>query len=442
MTVAKSVRSTDARPKIAYVLSRFPKLTETFILYEILAVERQGVHVEIFPLLRARRTATHVEGASIFAKLVERLRPGRGPVLMHPEAVELVARAHYVPFISRAIFAANWRELRRNPAEYVRTLAILVRRNIGSANLLLGGLAIFPKAVSFAEQIRRLNVTHIHAHFANHPAAAAWVMARLTGISFTFTAHGADLQVDQHMLCQKACDALRVVTISRHNRELIQQTCGKRLSSKVVVIHCGVDTTALRPNARTVARPGEPFQILCIGTMYEVKGHRYLVDACRILAERGQKFECHLVGHGPLRRELELQVRSANLSGSVVFEGERTRSEVVELLNRSQVLVLPSVPTESGRREGIPVVLMEAMASGLAIVASAISGIPELVKNEQSGLLVAPRDPEAIAAAIIRLAADVELRHRLALAGRRTIEAEFDLEANADALLATMRVRA
>jgi glycosyltransferase involved in cell wall biosynthesis len=445
VTLTTSVKLGDARPTVAYVVSRFPKLTETFILYEILAVERKGVRVEIFPLLRARRTATHVEGAGILAKLVERIRTGRGEVLMHPEAAELVRRAHYAPFMSRAIFGANWRALRRNPGRYLRTLAILATRNLGSVNYLLGGLAIFPKAVFFAEQVKTLGVMHIHAHFANHPAAAAWVMARLNGIPFTFTAHGADLQVDQHMLCQKAKDALRVITVSKHNREFILQMCGERLASHVTVIHCGVDTGALRPRAETkklAGRRAQPLRILCIGTMYEVKGHRFLVEACRILVERGLEFECRLVGDGPLRQDLEDRVQSTNLGARVLFEGERTRAEVMALIDGADVLVLPSIPTASGRREGIPVVLMEAMASGLAVIASGISGIPELVADERSGLLVAPRDPEAIANAVMRLAVDPDLRDRLVRAARRTIETEFDLDANAGALLATMWVRA
>jgi glycosyltransferase involved in cell wall biosynthesis len=360
---------------------------------------------------------------------------------MHPEAAALVGRAHYTPFMSRAILSANAREFRRNPRQYLHTLTMLAARNLGSANLFFGGLAIFPKAVYFAEQIRLLNAAHIHAHFANHPAAAAWVMARLTGIPFTFTAHGADLQVDQHMLCQKARDALQVITISRHNRDFIRETCGERLARKTTVIHCGVDTTAFRPRARSSGVPGRALKLLSIGTMYEVKGHRYLIDACRILAARGLEFQCRLVGDGPLQPELRAQVESANLGQRVLFEGERPRREVIELIRQSDVLVLPSIPTESGRREGIPIVLMEAMASGLVVIASAISGIPELVDNERSGLLVAPRDADAIAGAVMVLAADPALRQRLARAARTTIEAEFDLDVNAGALLAAMRVR-
>lgn len=419
---------------VAYLMSRFPKLTETFVLYEMQAVEELGVRVEVFPLLRARATGSHPEGRSVVRKVAERLLPARSPVLMHPEAEPYVARAHFAPFLSDGIVRSNWRAFRRAPRRYLRTLATLVAENLGSANLLLGGLAIFPKAVHFGEEMRQLGVRHVHAHFANHPAAAAWIIHRTAHIPYSFTGHGADLQVDQHMLCRKIREARAVVTISDYNRAFMADHCGVQVLPKIHVIHCGVDLTAILP---TLDRPDaeRPLEILCVGTFYEVKGHPHLIEACRLLAARGRAFRCRLIGEGPDRDALERQVHEAGLNETVLFEGPRSRSEVIGAMQRADLLVLPSVPTASGRREGLPVVLIEAMASGLPVIATGISGIPELVRHDVSGLLVPPRDPVAIADAVERLAGDAGLRARLVRAGRQTVEEEFDLQSNAAHLL-------
>lgn len=434
---------TASRPKVAYIVSRFPKLTETFVLYEMLAVEEEGVQVELYPLMRARRTSTHAEGASVWTKILERLKPSKGSVVMHPEAASLVERAHFQPFLSLDILRANLRYLLRMPRRYVDTLWTLVRANWGSANYLLAALAIFPKTAHFAESMESSDIDHIHAHFANHPAAAAFIIHRLTGIPYSFTGHGADLQVDQHMLCEKVSDADFVVTISNYNVNFIARICGETAADKVSVIRCGVDTSVFQPPSpngnHRVDDAGTQLKIACIGTLYEVKGHTYLIEACRLLKERGVAFTCRLAGDGPYLETLQDQVEHAGLAEHVNFLGQRTRAEIVELLGSADVLVLPSIPTSSGRREGIPVVLMEAMGSGVPVVASNISGIPELVEDRSNGVLVPPRDPHALAAALEELQRDSTLRRRLGAAGRETVLREFDLHTNAVRLVQGFR---
>jgi len=423
--------------KVAYIMSRFPKLTETFILYEILAIEQLGVQVELYPLLRARNTDTHPEGASLWTKIVERFKNGQGSAVMHPEAGPLVARAHFQPFLSWRILRSQLRFLRQKPLAYLGALWTLLRANWGSPNFLLGALAIFPKTVYFAEMMASEGIQHVHAHFANHPATAAFIVQRLTNIPYSFTAHGADLQVDQHMLGEKVAEAAFVATISDYNKNLIAKVCGEASRDNVVVIHCGVDTQVFHsdeensPGARSAS---DPFTILCTGTMYEVKGHTYLIEACRLLHERGIAFVCHLVGDGPDRATLTDQVERAGLSDRILFHGQRTRDEIVALLQQVDAVAVPSIPTTSGRREGIPVVLMEAMASGRPVVASGISGIPELVEHEQTGLLVPPRQPAALADALEQLQRDLALRQRLGQAGRDKVVGEFDLYTNAATL--------
>lgn len=400
------------RPRVAYMMSRFPKITETFILFEMAAVDRLGVQVELYPLLRE---CTDV---------------------MHPEAEPWMERANFTPFISGPIILANLRTLVRKPRRYLRAVWRLMKGTWGSARFFVGALGIFPKSVYFAEKMARTGVTHIHAHFASHPAAAAYVIHLLTDIPYSFTAHGSDLHRDQTMLREKVEEAAFVVPISTYNAEIIREACSRQDADKLVLIHCGIDTQAFQPAGPNGGDPGRrPINIVNIGTIHEVKGQTHLIEACRLLRERGVDFMCHIIGDGPDREKLESQAQEAGLADRVCFHGQRLRGEIIEMLQQADVFVAPSVPSSDGRREGIPVVLMEAMASGAPVVASRLSGIPELVDDGESGLLVPPGDAEAIAAAIERLAADPDLRRRLGDAGRARVLEDFDLVTNATRLV-------
>ncbi len=421
---------------VAYIMSRFPKLTETFVLFEMLALERQGAHIEVFPLLRARNTTTHPEGASVWKKLVELFRRPEPKAVMHPEAEAFVVRAHFAPLFNAAIALSQLYYLLWRPRAYFGALWTLMRANWGSTNFLLGGLAVFPKSVHFARQMERMEIKHIHAHFASHPAATAYVIHRLTGIPYSFTAHGADIQVDQHMLREKVALAKCVISISQDNCRLIEQVCGDESSEHVKIVRCGVDTSFFRGTDQARQKTEKTaLRIVCTGTLYEVKGQKYLIEACQLLRERNVPVQCQFVGDGPMLEQLQRQVAAADLDKQVQFLGQQTRQEIAKLLQFADVLVAPSVPTAEGRREGIPVVLMEAMASGLPVVASNISGIPELVEHEHTGLLVPPRDPSALADALARLSRDNEERIALGRAGRKRVLDQFDLDKNSRRLL-------
>ncbi len=311
-------------------MSRFPKLTETFVLYEMLAMEQLGVQVEVYPLLRVRKTTAHQEGANVWVKIVELFSRTQGDLTMHPESASFVERANFEPFFSWHMLPAHLHFLLRKPLTYFSTLWTLIRATWGSLNLFLGALSIFPKTVYFAYHMEADKVTHVHAHFANHPAAAAFIIHRLVGIPYSFTAHGADLQVDQHMLCEKVREAAFVVTISSFNKELIIEKCGAQYRDCIKVIHCGVDTSVFSPSRKDgeAKQRDTPFTILCIGTMYEVKGHVYLIDACRLLKEQGVDFNCYLVGDGPFRPALAEQVEQLGLTNCVFFYGQRTHQEL------------------------------------------------------------------------------------------------------------------
>ncbi len=398
--------------KVAYIMSRFPKLTETFILYEMLAMQQQGIQVEVYPLLREREE------------------------VMHSEAAQFVNVAHFQPFISSPILRANLHFLWKKPFVYLKTLWDLLRANWGSYKFFTGVIGIFPKTVLFAYQMRADNVQHVHAHFASHPAAAGFIIHRLAGIPYSFTAHGSDLHRDRHMLREKVAEAAFVAAISEYNKELIVSECRENYRQKVKVVHCGVDTEVFRARSHeTPYEKGEnPFMILCVGTLHEVKGQAYLIEACRQLPERGFDFECHFVGDGPDKKSLIELVEQAGLSDKVRFDGRLTRDEIARLLLDTDVLAAPSVPTRDGRREGIPVVLMEAMGSGVPVIASNLSGIPELVNDQLTGLLVPPRDATSLADAMECYIKYSDLRRRLGRAGRAKVVEEFDLNKNAEKL--------
>jgi glycosyltransferase involved in cell wall biosynthesis len=420
-------------------MSRFPKLTETFILFEMLAVETAGASVEVYPLMRAKDTNLKIEGANVWTKVFERFKKSPGEIKMHPEAAPYVTRAHFFPFFSLPILFAQFHFLVRKPLVYLGTLATIIRANLGSTNYLFGALTIFPKSVYSAYQMKRNGITHIHAHFANHPAAAAFIIHRLSGIPYSFTAHGADFQVDQHMLCEKIAESTFTITISNYNKRFLLETCGEQHQEKIKVLYCGVDTSIFtNQDISKDALPKDTFNIVTIGTFYEVKGHTYLIEACHILKESGIDFKCYLVGSGPFKAQLNQQIIKRKLQDHVIFYGQLTRQDVANILKSADVSVLPSIPTSSGRREGIPVVLMEAMASCTPVIASNISGIPELVHDGENGLLVPPKDPVALANAIKKLYNNEDLCTKLGEAGRETIRHKFDLYKNAKELVNTI----
>ena len=393
-------------PRVAYMMSRFPKITETFILYEMLAAEKAGVCIEVFPL-RREKTAK-----------------------MHPEAAAYVSRAHFLPLLSGEILLDNLTTLLKQPGLWLRTLSTLVRANLGCRRFLFGALAAFPMCVSMARRMRQRRIDHIHAHFASHPAAAAWIIHQFSGIPYSFVAHGSDLHRDQHMLTEKVHDAEFVVAISDYNRRIILNEAGDQYREKVRVIHCGVNPDDFRSDRcrETESEASAPLKVFCIGTLHEVKGQSFLIEAAQEATAGGVNMTLHLVGDGPDRKMLEQQAAAAGLKDAVIFEGRRDRHEIVEMLQTADMLVAPSVPTADGRREGIPVVLMEAMAAGVPVVASRLSGIPELVKHEITGLLTEPGDANGIADAIQRLNAAPALRTQLSEAGRKMVQDQFNME--------------
>jgi colanic acid/amylovoran biosynthesis glycosyltransferase len=394
-------------------MTRFPKLTETFVLNEILAVEALGVEATLYPLLR-----------------------GRDPVIQ-PGAADLVETANYLPLFSWSILGSQIHFLRRRPRAYLRSLADLVRDTVGGRpKILVAGLLLFPKIVHIAWLMAHAGIDHVHCHFARHPALAGLIIGRLTDIPYSFTAHGSDVHVDRHMLCRKLTEASFAVTIAEFNRQVIEDECGTPPEGKLRVLYCGVDTQVFSPRPNVPAESSARLRIVCVGTLHEVKGQPHLIEACALLRDLGIDFSCRFIGRGPGEGALRRMISRQGLEDRVTLVGPLARDAVIQELRGADVLVAPSVISARGQREGIPVVLMEAMSCGLPVVSSRLSGIPELVGNERNGLLVTPGSASELAEALRRLASDPALRERLGREGRATVERDFDLRTNAARLVA------
>jgi colanic acid/amylovoran biosynthesis glycosyltransferase len=399
------VTAETGRPRrIAYLMSRFPKISETFILYEIVALEKIGLDVEIFPLVRERE-----------------------PV-QHREAERLAAKAHDVRLASLAVLRAQLHWLLRHPRRYFGVWGAALKGNLRSPRFLLRALAVVPLAATFAQRMERSAVDHIHAHWATHPALAAYVASRLTGIPYSFTAHAHDIYVERPMLREKIRAASFVVTISEYNRRFLERLYGEVARRRLVVIHCGTDTSLFEPPAN---RAVGPWTILCVASLQPQKGQAHLIEACRRLVADGVELRCVMVGDGETRADLERQVDQAGLREQVRFMGQQPRHRVVEIMGRADVVAQPSIVLANGKMEGIPVALMEAMAMERPVVATDISGVAELVQDGVTGLLVQPGDPGRLAEALRAIHGDPERASALGRAARRKVTEEFDLSRSA-----------
>ena len=398
--------------RVAYVVSRFPKLSETFILREMVALEAAGWDVDLYALLAGR---------------------GEG---LHPAAVPWAARVRLLPMLSLGVVTANLAVLRRTPRQYADLWLAVLRGYAGTPRALVRALALLPASVSLAEQVRRSGIPQLHAHYATYPLLACWVVHRLHGTPYTVTVHAHDLFVGTPMLAEKLRDVSAVVAISEYNREFLAREVDAGLRGRTHVVHCGVDVA--RYGGGQPASSDDVLDVLCVASLQEYKGQAHLVEACRLLVERGVPVRCTLVGHGPDEAALRERIVHAGLAQVVKLSGPRTEEEVADLMRKADVYVQPSVVAADGQMEGIPVALMEALASRLPVVATRLSGVPELVREGDTGWLVPPADAAALAAALEQVAADPARAAERAAAGRALVEREFDLHLNVAQLSALL----
>lgn len=305
----------------------------------------------------------------------------------------------------------------------------------------IAGIAHFLVACDWAHRLRRhpRKLAHIHSQWIHACGTVGMYAAWLLGVPFSFTGHAADLFRDRCALLDKIRRAEFIVCISEFHRRFYLEN-GAR-PEQLVVAYCGIDLSWFYPRPEAADR-NRPYRILASGRLVEKKGFTYLIEACRILADRGARFECVIGGSGELEGELRRQIAYLGLTEIVNVTGVALVQErIVEFMHAGDVYVLPCVWARDGDVDGLPQMLMEAMACGLPVISTRLVGIPDLVRHETTGLLVEPNDVLGLADAIARLMHDPALAARLAQAGRRWVTERFDLNHSLEPLLERYRMR-
>ena len=280
-------------------------------------------------------------------------------------------------------------------------------------------------------------IDHLHAHFAHDPALIAYLVNCIIGLPFSFTAHARDLyQVPEDTLTDRIHRASAVITCCGANIEYLNQVAPLQ-KSKFSLIYHGVNLKDFQPvtDANT-STPTEIPIILSVGRLVEKKGFQDLLQALLLVKERGQQFRCTIYGDGPLSQQLKEWIEKHGMSEDVMLMGDRTQQELISIFQSANLFALTPVQTDDGDRDGIPNVLVEAMAVGLPVVTTAVAGIPELVDNDHNGLLFQQHDVKGISSGILELLRDAEKRRQLGAAASKKVTEQFDIALAANRLKA------
>jgi glycosyltransferase involved in cell wall biosynthesis len=405
------------------MLGTFPALTETFVLREIGAIRRRGIDVVVCAIRRptiaqhARLAALATDTACLYARpdsVVRHLTANLVYLLGHPKRYLLCLRT------------------------FLRESATLPPREA------LQLLFHFLSGVGFLRDLHRLGVTRVHCHFNSSTNMA--LAAHMVGdVPFSFTVHAnPDLFIRPTLLEEKVATARFVVAVCEYNRRFLDVLTGFRHSAKLHRIYNGIeqreDLQIRTPGDHTTSRPlaAAGHRILSVGSLVTMKGHATLIRACATLRRRGRSFRCRIIGEGPERPTLERLIRGYALEDRVELAGARPLDEVYAALSEADVFVLLSEIGPSGYRDSFPTVILEAMAAGLPVLSTSVSGIPEIVLDGVTGMLVRERDVDGATRALECLLDSDELRRSMGHKGRARTRELFDIEQSADQLAALL----
>jgi colanic acid/amylovoran biosynthesis glycosyltransferase len=396
---------------IAYLAPELGALTSTFVYREVEALRQRGASIALFSTTRPDAGRISEEAKSVVAE-TDYLYDG-------PKTALIGAVSGY--FV-------------RHPLRFMRVLALAVQDALvsrtPSAQDRFKMLWHFLLGCRLANRLMARGCRHVHAHFAHVPTAIAMYGGLLAGIPFSFTAHANDLYERGTALRQKVRRAAFTAVISEYNRRFLEEEdCP---TERVHIVHCGLDVT--RYQFRPTSPDNTPLFLFSVGRFVEKKGFHVLVEALARLKDGGKQFRCVIAGDGPLYEETRDRAEAAGLLDRLELPGAMPQERVKELLQAADAFVLPCVVAKSGDRDGIPVALMEAMALGVPVVSTYVSGIPELIQDGENGLLVSEGDVEALAQALEHILDEAPLRESLARRARTSIETEFNLDTIAGSL--------
>lgn len=385
--------------RVLLVMGDWPNPSETFLMREMTALGRLGLDFEILATGHNRR-----------ARIPQ-------------EFSDLQRHVSFLPgVVSPAAVAGKTRAFCRHPVEYWRLGAGLIRSNGWRSGISWR----LPAAMWSAGRLAGKGFTRVHGQFASLPGAVAWMLAQWLDLPFSFSCHARDLYVAPAGLHRLVSDAEFIVTCTEYNRRHLAERF-PAFADKVQRVYHGVPAPE---GMRDAPGSGVPL-ILAVGRLVEKKGFADLVEACSRLAKRGVDFRCEILGSGPLGPELARQSRRTELAGRVELVGWRDPDAVRARMSEAACLVAPSVIAADGDRDGIPNVILEAMAVGCPVVATEVSGIPEVVIDRQTGRLVRPNDPEALAGAIEDTLKNPGAARGMAENAYRLVREQFDSQRNA-----------
>jgi glycosyltransferase involved in cell wall biosynthesis len=419
-------RNSPPQRKLGYILKGFARTSETFITHEIALIEKRGIPLEIFSILELDGQRLHAVVESIHSP-VHYLQQTTNP----PEGGTFA----WLRMNLRLFLPRHGKLFRSHPFRYLKTFFETVGmcfryRKSTDVGPNSNFLKEFVLAGEIAHRVLEAgSIAHLHSHFCHTSTTIAMLTAALSGLPFSFTAHAKDIYaLDQNpgdLLARKIERAKFVVTCTEANRVHLESLNSRH--RPILAIYHGVDLREFGGGARkeTTGRP----LILSAGRKVEKKGFPDLLEACRILKDRGEDFEMQVIGGGgPLKERIEALVNRLNLRSTVQLRDAVTQEELRKIYSAGTFFVLPCRIGVNGDRDGIPNVLVEAMAMGLPVISTDISGIPELIDHGKDGLLVPEKNPAALADAMNLLLKDAALRERLSLAGREKIRTRFDAE--------------
>lgn len=404
-----AVRSGKSRVRLAYLLSRYPAVSHTFLLNEIRALRKLNFEIATASINPCDRLLSARDG-------IERTEE---------EATFYVKQAG----VCRALWAVA-DALVRNPLGLLRGLLFTIR--LGGSGMRFLYLI---EALLVGKWMRDRGLSHLHAHFGLAVSTVAMIAARTFPVTMSMTIHGPDefYDVRKYYLTEKMETASFVFCIGTFARSQFMMLSPVNQWKKLLVSPLGVDPVQFAPERGNKARA--PVEIVSVGRLVGAKGQHVLLGAFRRLVQEGRNVRLRLVGDGPDRISLETAAAQNGLQALVTFEGAVGADRVRCILQNANIFALPSFA------EGIPISLMEAMAMEVPCVSTAITGIPELIRSGADGILVAPADEDQLAAALARLVDDPDLRERLGRAGRRRVEEHFDLHRNVEKLAEMFRCR-